>query len=271
MTQMKEEEKGAGEWLAVIEDDRAALALPGELREVLASYAEELSLPQDEHMALQKRLLELAHEPVEKPWFSWFFWQGMLATCGAACLLLVVPLLHGEQGALVPSTAKKRAFVPVQQHRGLIAKGHSIHLDAIGHATQFKRKIRVRNNEILYSGDQIQFSYLFPGKNGTHIVIASLEQSGRVSVYLSGKQGQSLLVRPRKGAFPVWELDDTLGRERIWVLTSTKPFAVRSVKAALKRAFRRAKGVLSGIRRIDGDWQTSWTALIQKRQAPVKR
>ena len=95
-----------------------------------------------------------------------------------------------------------------------MAKGIALKLWYTGAALKFRAKSRVQEGDTLSPGDQIQLTY--ENHRAMHMVVASINHKGEVSILapLEGKSSQRVAIG--KGAFEVLELDDYIGQERLF-------------------------------------------------------
>jgi len=129
---------------------------------------------------------------------------------------------------------------------------------------------KTQNNEVLYPGDLIQFSYSLT--KPTWVMIVSVNSKGEFSVFapLGGKK--SILVQKGAGNFPKkgsLELDDYIGYERLWILHSAQAFDLKKVQVQLRGMLKVTKVLLKQPKRLPGFEQVD-TILIQKKERIVR-
>lgn len=145
------------------------------------------------------------------------------------------------------------------------------------HQTSQPKNIRTQtlhDGASMYPGDFIQFVYTFSVSQFVQII--GVNQKGRVYklfptyqvVATKMPRGRGSLPRKqgREGSFL---LDDYLGWERFFILTSDKPFSFSQVKKAVLKAWLAAGRDLHNLKVLDGPWQSD-SYLIQKRPRPSR-
>ncbi len=254
-----------------------ALQLAPDLAEVLSLYKE--SLEPEEHFlkALKVQVASISQEEPETTTWGWLqnWWQSTwkaawIATAAACCLLLfVVPYPSGKSsGTLLQKQSSKRT---TPRPGVLWAKGSwQVQLYAISYQTRYKRKILVRQHDLLFEGDQIQFVVRGDAGSQRHLMILSTNKHGKHAVYISEKDRRSrvLLGSGQQVKLPVLEMDDYVGRETIFVLSSRNRFSVQQVKQALDRAFLDAGRKLERMSVPQGPWIVLQAISIQKKKKP---
>jgi len=140
----------------------------------------------------------------------------------------------------------------------------SIHSHQINGRHNWKHK--TSDEDILYPGDLMKFSYQL--SDDFQMMIVSVDQNGKVSIFVPFGERSSMLVKAGKGSLPVQEdsleLDDFIGKERIFVLYSKHRFWYKDVKRSLQRVFQEKK-VLSKVKLIPGTWKIAKSILINKK------
>lgn len=257
--------------------DEPALQLAPDLAEALSLYRESL-LPEEPFLkTLQEQIVSISQEEPPTTMWGWLqkgwpsTWKsGWLATAAACCLLLyVVPFPSGESPNAHPHKPSFERKTP--QPGVLWAKGSwQVELYAISYQTRYKRKILVRQHDLLFEGDQIQFVVRGDAGSRLHLLIVSTNKQGKHAVYISEKERHSAVVlgSGQRQNLPVLELDDYVGRETIFVLSSHKRFSVQQVKQALDRAYKGAGKMLEQMSVPQGPWTVLQAISIQKKKKP---
>jgi len=134
-----------------------------------------------------------------------------------------------------------------------------------------KRSRWTREGEVLHPGDLVQFEYNV--SKPLQLMIVSVNQKGEFSVYapLGGKR--SLKLPGTKGTFPERtsiELDESIGTERLWMLTSTKVLTKESVLRAVMKSYKRAKGDLKNLGELVGHWHSDSILIVKRKRVKTK-
>jgi len=270
-------------------------ALDRELEQHIQVHSEQLYLESDVLRSLQMELKKFPQRfPRTRPfWQQLWFHRVALPLAGVAAIwsvIILMPEPHEKMHTVAP--VKGRKIEPKQKKHVIHKKGHvrkskkpitrrakvvkravtnkmipkgiSFSLMAIGQATGYQKKVKVKNGEVLYEGDQIQIQYHFPRK--MHMMVASINQKGEVSIFapLSGKK--SMMTPKEKGHFAPLELDDYIGLERIVAFASETPFEASSIKKHLQQAFQKAGKDLLLLKQVDGEQPIAWTVLLNKQK-----
>lgn len=190
---------------------------------------EPMTIP-DPNVALQK--FHERRSPQPSPHDGWSQWLpfGAIASTMAVIVLMIWLGPLGESNR-VPKRAPEH-----------VMKGSSLDVVML-HARARPNKPRVnfsftqqtQQGSVLHPGDLVQF--VVTAKQPTHLMVLSVNQKGEVFVYAPFKGKTSLLVEPGKSTFPrsaAFELDDVLGWERFFVVSSSKAFALQQIQSKLK-------------------------------------
>lgn len=127
---------------------------------------------------------------------------------------------------------------------GVLAKGHKIDmLFSLQRGPQSFSATRVTQaGTTLRTGDLIQFTYTF--STPVYLVIGGMNEQGAFFPLVATKQQTSLKVAAGAGTFPrrqAFQLDRYIGKERYFVVWSTRPFAWKTVTQKLTTQWRKQK------------------------------
>lgn len=127
----------------------------------------------------------------------------------------------------------------------------------------------IKNGTVLHPNDLIQFAYQF--SQPTHVAIVGMTEQGKSYILLDNGKKYSLLVPKGKGALPqengqvrAFELDRYLGKERFFVVTSSKPFSLQRFQQKLQEAWKKNHR-LAKMSDVPGPWRVS-SVWIHKRR-----
>jgi hypothetical protein len=145
---------------------------------------------------------------------------------------------------------------------------HTKAVFGVVHFREGQRYSRWTNNQqSLQPGDLIQFAYQIPIE--MNLMIVGINNKGEVSAFfpLGGKK--SVKIRAGTGTLPnnqqSLELDDYIGKERLFMVTSHKSFLFKSLQHSILQSYFGAWGDVEKMKHIEGPWQFQ-TLLIHKRK-----
>jgi hypothetical protein len=124
---------------------------------------------------------------------------------------------------------------------GVIFKGETpalgFRVERMGHVSEGRAHMRLR------PGDRIRFAYSI-GEDA-YLLIANLDDDGRVTVYYPPGGGDSPAIRAGQEVFLPGSirLDEHVGEERIFAVFTRKPMRASDVESVAGRAFRQAKDI----------------------------
>lgn len=204
--------------------------------------------------------------PVFQRWLRWWqpqHWGIAVAACMAMLLLAISSLWEDQQRGkrnksgnpnwLSKGSDSQNAY-PKPFFRMLFYQKDSPHSRWI------------ENGQVLHPGDLVQFVYRLP-KN-LHVMIISMNEQGKLSTFVPLTAKNSVLVHEGKGTLPFGgkslELDDYIGKERIFIVSSHQPFSLKNMNTLVKQEFIRKNRRLEYLTKFTGPWQIE-TILIHKR------
>ncbi len=127
----------------------------------------------------------------------------------------------------------------------------------------------IKSGAALHPKDLIQFAYQF--SQSTHVAIVGMTEQGKSYILLDNGKQHSLLVPKGKGALPqengqvrAFELDSYLGKERFFVVTSSKSFSLQRFQQKLQDAWKKTHR-LAKLSDVPGPWRVS-SVWIHKRR-----
>lgn len=140
--------------------------------------------------------------------------------------------------SLAAAAAVLMTFVVIEKHEptGVLTKGAGIVKTYVKHGTSVRE---LGNGELCFPGDALRFeltSFSSPF-DPVYLAILSLDGANRVSTYAAKANNKSITIDPAKG----WVLDgsvvldDTLGKETLFVIRCPKPFDVRLVQQSVAK------------------------------------
>ena len=179
------------------------------------------------------------------PWWKNLWLLSPTLAAGAFCLLML--------------------FVwpdPSQNTTPSIAKGTSLELWYTGPRLGFRSQRKARDGEKLLPGTQIKFKLRSHRKDYGMLVLVN--QQGKVTV-LAPLEGRSSLPLARlQNALGPLELDDYIGKERVFALFAPKPFSSQAVQQTFTRAFQQAQKRLLAMAPQSKQWQLVWSLWYEK-------
>lgn len=196
--------------------------------------------------------VEPSGQPMERLRRLLLLWVPVALT---ASLMMVwgVSLWGGNQTVLRPKGA---SWQFLYARRGT-SKGHQL-------LTQ-----EMKNGIVLRPKDLIQFAYQF--SQPTYVAIVGINEQGKIYTLLDDGKKHSLLVAKGRSALPqekgevrAFELDDYLGKERFFVLTSAKKIAVAMFTEKLSQAWKQ-KPTLDSLPELSGPWNVA-SVWVQKKR-----
>lgn len=123
---------------------------------------------------------------------------------------------------------------------GVRAKGESLTL--VIHRKDQSKARRLFDGDTIRPGETLQLSV--QASHAAQVWILSRDASGEVTVHLPESGTRSSAIDTGLHALPhAWELDETIGFERFWIVSSTAPFATAALEKAV-RALPREASVL---------------------------
>ena len=205
-------------------------------------------VPEQQLEQLRPRL-PIPPEPNTASWFGFLSFSA-LGALAVLAIFLTRPLLFPDS--------------PTTSHPTWVAKGTMLRM--LHQRKGQKKSDWTRNGTRLKAGDFVQFAY--HTTQPIFVMIVSIDGKGNVSRYIPLQQTQSVQLQPGKGSLPQKqqsvELDDSLGLERIFLLTSQNKFQFRDVEKAMLSEFQKQKKKLQSLTEIPGIWKVQQTLLIQK-------
>jgi len=248
-------------------------------------YPAPVDIP-DVYVSLQK--FEQAH--ISKPKRKSWFWPLMSWSSAMACILVVM-LTDGQSPmhTISQQVPVKRTHSPQQnsKHKPVVRKRNKIqkvrprerfipkafpvqmyhayrieNMGLLGH-TQAQP---TRDQQVLRPSDWIQFRYR--SRSSLHLMVVGLNQKHELFAYLPLQGTHSLQLSAGEGRLPekALELDDILGQEVFFLITSSKPFSFTAVKEQVLKRLQTSQGNLENLRNFT---HSSWdikTILIQKKR-----
>jgi len=146
---------------------------------------------------------------------------------------------------------------------GLFVPKNALHVRLLHYAKNTQNSRLTSHLEKLAPGTFIQFDLRVFRK--LHLMIASINQKGEISLFVPLEGQKSLLVSSGVQPLPAngsLELDKYLGLERIFVAVSLRSFHAGQLKTSMKKAFHKAKKELSKMSLLEDFRVVSF--LIQK-------
>lgn len=168
---------------------------------------------------------------------GWWDWRGWLGTSFAVAVASFVLVLRVWSPVQDPGVGSVDGGVGGQ---GWTIKGMSVRM-----LHQYKGRRTstwTREGTVLRPGDFVQFAYAV--HRSLHLMIVSVEDSGKVSRYIPLDVGHSVKLSKGRGTLPkaqAIELDGSLGEECFLVLRAFEAFDFARVKQALKGVWRATK------------------------------
>ncbi|TNE50137.1 MAG: DUF4384 domain-containing protein [Deltaproteobacteria bacterium] len=199
---------------------------------------------------LKQGTQRLAAQPTSAPslWSTWLSWQRLTWASAMAAALVVVTLFPRDPGP------------------DRVGKSHTPTIRMLHFRKGSQYSQWTRDGERLRPGALIQFTYQLSIPQS--MMIVSLNQAGKVSVFFPLGKRQSVLRQAGTGTLPPnqsLELDDSIGKERIFVIASTKPFSLSAVQEALLQAFKQKGGDLAACTQLSKPWNI-YSILIHKQK-----
>lgn len=186
--------------------------------------------------------LSVSARPSPPRWRSLWLWSPLLM--GTACVALFF---------LLPAATTQHA---------LMAKGVALEFWYTGPQVNYRTQQQARNGEVLVPGTQ--FHLKMRSQHNEHGMLVLVNQKGKVTALapLAGKQ--SLPVTALQQTFQPLEMDDYLGKERLFALFSKNPFTLKDVENTFAKAFRQAQKQLLRMSPQSNRWRVVWSLWYEK-------
>lgn len=187
-------------------------------------------------------------------WGAWFGWS----LAFAAILLLVVPTtwqffqVSNPGSNDTPASLVPKSPISMDLYLLWSPKGQT-------------RPRRANSTQELIPGDLIQFGYVIP--RSRHIMIAAINEQGNTFL-LVHHQKKSIRLHALRGNLPSsssFLMDDYIGKERYFVVASTKPFVWSSLKRALEKGWRGNNRNLDRFTSLKGPWSVVSFLIVKKK------
>lgn len=209
---------------------------------------------------LEPTTTQATQEPSNAWWLGWRWSFGL----AGLALLLMIPMSSSwwdssssHHGASSRDLLRKGAQPVVQMLHAYQRQGAAVKSWGPASFTQ--------DGTRLAPGDLVQFRFKL--KQDMHILVVSLNERGEVFPFVPLQGTQSTHVTAGVHLFPKHqrslELDDTIGYERFFLLSSTKPFSLRQVKKTLLRQWSEQGRNLTQWKPRDNPWFVE-TVLVRK-------
>ena len=245
-----------------------------------------------------------------KNWLQWLFGEGSWGFSGAvlacALLLFLLPNSPMKMQAVAPPANKrqkqqKRQTKPTEKKgqpaspepkkRVLpkrkaavrppfdrssgdnVGKSHHIEFKTLYLRRGATRSFQAAPSQVLHPGDFIQFAY--SAGRPHHVMIVSLNDKGEVSLFVPFSQSkQSYRVDSGRGLLPdalgTLELDDYIGKERIFFVYASKSFTFAQLKRTIEQSFQQADRSVEKLKALPGPWQWKDLVIVKKPKKPKK-
>lgn len=215
---------------------------------------EEVWLPLQERMLRERAT---AQKNIRLQWWRW----GVVVAASVVLLVVAFPL---------------RWFfsIPQDNQSGWIEKGlltpqwrmlYVHHPTSQGSRDPISTPRDAVDGQVLHPRDLVQFSYEVP--EDFHVMIVSINSSGKVDPFVPLVQMHSVAVQKGKGSLPRQRsliLDEYIGPERFFVLYRKKPFTFTQIRKFLYDAWLQSGRNVIKLRIPSATWQ-SRTFLIHKK------
>jgi len=174
------------------------------------------------------------------------------------------------------ATPKKlRRHVPPRKRKvpGVIAKGWSAHMH-FGHRIgpgHYEKTQEVQDGQVLYPEDVVQFSY--KTTQPKTLMIVGINAQGEVFPLILSSQKTSVTLKTLFGTLPKGRsffMDDYVGQERYFVITSSKTFTWQAVQKALKGSWQTHKD-LKKLKELPGPWEIRTWWLTKRKRSTTKK
>jgi hypothetical protein len=206
-----------------------------------------------------------AHNLAGTIWRWWMF-TGMSITALAAMVIAFLPSQPtlGPEWQTLPNLSRP-APSPILRHIPAMQAKLTRPVFGMVHLRKGSRYSQwATHHQTLRPGDLIQFAYQMP--TTLHLMIVGINNKGEVSAFFPLGGDKSVPMPPGKGTLPQGnslELDDYIGQERLFMITSTRPFSFALIKRSLQVGYLRNGRELSRFQDLPGPWQVQ-SILIHK-------
>ncbi|TNE44742.1 MAG: DUF4384 domain-containing protein [Deltaproteobacteria bacterium] len=206
--------------------------------------------PQQALVQFHERRAPVAEETGWSAWYQWLPAGGFLSA------IAVISLVFW----LGPQTPPDRVM------KGSAPDTIMLH----AYATAPKAPQRTRNGTVLHPGDFVQF--VVQAEQPAHVMVLSLNQKGEIFVYAPFKGQASISLSPGKRTFPssaAFELDNLLGWERFFVVSSQQSFTLEQIEPILRKAVKEGGATAQAQLAYPTPWHVQST-FIQKQSKPAQ-